>query len=240
MIKAHSATAWLAGAALLLAGAAAVAAQPAGQSQPSSAMQGFSPNRDQPVKITANTLEVRDKIRQATFSGDVKLVQGDTTVSCKSLVVFYEDTQSQPAAKKAAPAPAPAADAQPAQKAGGSQQIKRAECRGDVLIVQKDQTASGETGVFDIKSNTVTLNGNVVVTQGQKVMRGDRMVANLATGVTTVDSSKSSGRVEVMLPPSQGAPGAAPAPSPPPAAKAAPKGPIRINQRMTQKNPSGT
>ena len=31
-------------------------------------MQGLSMNRDQPVKIESNTLEVRDKIRQATFS----------------------------------------------------------------------------------------------------------------------------------------------------------------------------
>jgi lipopolysaccharide export system protein LptA len=223
MTRIFSASRWLAGAALMFVSAAAVAAQPAGQAQPSGAMQGFSANRDQPVKITANSLEVRDKIHQATFMGDVKLVQGDTTITCKALVVFYEDN-SAPAAKKG-----PAPDQQQAQKT--SQQIKRAECKGDVLIVQKDQTASGETGVFDIKSNTVTLTGGVVVTQGQKVMRGDRMVANLNTGVTTVDSSKGSGRVEVMLPPSSPASPTAPAPAaaPPPAAKAAPKGPIRIN-----------
>jgi lipopolysaccharide export system protein LptA len=227
-----SASKWFASAALMFACAAAVAAQPAGPAQPagqaqqpSGAMQGFSANRDQPVKITSNSLEVRDKIHQATFLGDVKLVQGDTTITCKALLVFYEDAS---VAKKGA-----APDVQ-AQK-GSNQQIKRAECKGDVLIVQKDQTASGENGVFDIKSNTVTLTGNVVVTQGQKVMRGDRMVANLGTGVTTVDSSKSKGRVEVMLPPSappSPAPAAAPAPAapvPPPAAKAGPKGPIRIN-----------
>lgn len=235
MIRPVSRSRWLAGAALMLASAAAVAAQPA--QQPSGAMQGFSANRDQPVKITANSLEVRDKIRQATFMGDVKLVQGDTNISCKTLVVFYEDAQAK---KKAAPA-------EP-QQGGASQQIKRAECKGDVLIVQKDQTASGELGVFDIKTNTMTLTGSVVVTQGQKVMRGDRMVANLTTGVTTVDSphtgSKGGGRVEVMLPPSAPssgpAPAAAPAPAPPPAAKAAPKGPIRINQHMTPKGLSGT
>lgn len=232
MIRLLPRSRWLAGAALMFASAAAVAAQPAAPAQqPSGAMQGFSANKDQPVKITANSLEVRDKIRQATFMGDVKLVQGDTNIACKTLIVFYEDA---PAAKKGAPPP----DAQ-AQKGGGSQQIKRAECKGDVLIVQKDQTASGELGVFDIKTNTMTITGNVVVTQGQKIMRGDRMVANLTTGVTTVDSpsgaSKGGGRVEVMLPPSSSGPGAVPAPAPaaapapPPAAKAAPKGPIRIN-----------
>ena len=53
-------------------------------------MQGFSQNRDQPVHIEAATLEVRDKEKEATFSGDVHVMQGDTGMRCKSLVVFYE------------------------------------------------------------------------------------------------------------------------------------------------------
>jgi lipopolysaccharide export system protein LptA len=189
-------------------------------------------NRDQPIRIEAATLEVRDKQRQATFTGDVKLTQGDTTLKCRVLVVFYEDTAMQ---KKAAP---------DAQKGGNSQQIKRAEAKGDVFVTQKDQTASGENGVFDVKFNTVTMTGNVVVTQGQTVMRGERMVVDLTTGVTKVDSTKggNTGRVELMLPPGKGTPGpaAAPAPTPAPApapapaaaappAKATPKGPIKIN-----------
>jgi lipopolysaccharide export system protein LptA len=218
----------LAGAGLALACALAATAQPAGQAQQSS-MQGFSMNRDQPVRIEANTLEVRDKSRQATFSGDVKLTQGETTLKCRALVVFYEDA---PAAKKGAPA------AQ-AQK-GSSQQIKRAEAKGDVFVTQKDQTASGENGVFDLKSNTVTMTGNVVVTQGAAVMRGERMVVDLNTGVTTVHSTKGTsdkpGRVEFSTVPgakdtkdAKAVP-AAPAPAPAlPAAKAAPKGPTRIN-----------
>ncbi|MBV8835630.1 MAG: LPS ABC transporter substrate-binding protein LptA, partial [Alphaproteobacteria bacterium] len=87
MSRAFSTPGWLVGAAVMLAGAAAVAAQPAKQAEPaqqsSGAMAGFSASRDQPVKITSNTLEVRDKIHQATFAGDVKLVQGETTITCR-------------------------------------------------------------------------------------------------------------------------------------------------------------
>ena len=53
-------------------------------------MQGFSQNRDQPIQIEAATLEMRDKKKEATFSGNVKVVQGDTTMTSKTLVVFYE------------------------------------------------------------------------------------------------------------------------------------------------------
>ena len=45
------------------------------------AMQGFSQNRDQPIQIEAATLEMRDKKKEATFSGNVKVVQGDTTMT---------------------------------------------------------------------------------------------------------------------------------------------------------------
>ena len=33
------------------------------------AMQGFSQNRDQPIQIEAASLEMRDKKKEATFSG---------------------------------------------------------------------------------------------------------------------------------------------------------------------------
>ena len=69
---------WLAGLAAALAMAAASSGAPA-QPQPvgpPNALQGFSQNRDQPVKIEAKTLEVRDRNKIATFSGNVHLVQG--------------------------------------------------------------------------------------------------------------------------------------------------------------------
>ena len=70
---------------------------------------------------------------------------------------------------------------------GGQQRIKRLEARGGVVVTQKEQTATGESGVFDMKTNTVTLNGKVVMTQGQNVLRGDRLVVNLTSGVSRVD-----------------------------------------------------
>ena len=53
---------------------------------------GFSQNRDQPIQIEAAALEMRDKKKEATFSGNVKVVQGDTTMTSNTLVVFYDST----------------------------------------------------------------------------------------------------------------------------------------------------
>src|SRR6188472_3172253 len=86
---------------IALAMSAGVApAQTSGSKGPPNALQGFSQNRDQPVHIEAATLEVRDKQKQATFSGDVRVKQGDTGLRCKSLVVFYEQSGEPTGASK--------------------------------------------------------------------------------------------------------------------------------------------
>lgn len=172
---------------LALVGAQASAQQKnqtAPNAGPPNALQGFSQNRNLPVKIQAATLELRDKDQRATFSGDVHVVQGDTEMRCKSLVVFY-DSEGKSGMKAAQPGP------------GGQQQIRRIEAMGGVVVTQKDQNATGDTGIFDMRANTVTLSGNVVVTRGKDIVRGDRLVVNMATGVSRMESK--SGRVEMLL-----------------------------------------
>jgi lipopolysaccharide export system protein LptA len=153
------------------------------------ALQGFSANRDKPVQIKAQTFEVRDKDRIATFSGNVHVVQGDTTIRCRSLVVSYTSDTAIGGAPAARPGP------------GGGSQISKLEAIGGVIVTQKDQTATGERGIFDLRANTVTLIGNVVVSQGQNVMHGDRLVVDLNTGVSRVESGKSGG-VKMLIEPS--------------------------------------
>nr|WP_244548822.1 LptA/OstA family protein [Bradyrhizobium canariense] len=189
--------------ALLLAGDAR--AQSAVQGVPN-AMQGFSQNRDQPIQIEAATLEMRDKKKEATFSGNVKVVQGDTTMTSKTLVVFYDS--SSPAAAAGAPganakapaksAPTPSAPIQSATPGpGGSSSIRRLEARGNVVVTQKDQVVTGETAVFDTKTNLVTMLGGVVLTQGKNVLRGDRLMVDMTTGVSRVESD--SGKVQGLF-----------------------------------------
>ena len=64
----------------------------------------------------------------------------------------------------------------------GAQNIRRIEARGGVTVITKDQNASGDTGIYDLKSKTITLSGNVVVSQGQNVIHGEKVVVDTATG----------------------------------------------------------
>lgn len=171
--------------AVILFAPGVAAAQSSG---PPNALQGFSQNRDQPVHIEAASLEVRDKDKVATFSGNVRVQQGDTGMRSKSLLVFYEQgddgagkskaSNKTPALQAATPGP------------GGQQRIKRLEARGGVVVTQKDQTATGDLGIFDMKTNTVTLTGNVTMTQGKNVLRGEKLVVDLTSGVSRVEAGK--------------------------------------------------
>jgi lipopolysaccharide export system protein LptA len=150
---------------------------------PPNALQGFSQNRDQPVKIQAAALEVREKDKVATFSGDVHVVNGDTELRCKLLTVFYDDQPGARGMKAADPGP------------GGNRQIRRIEAKGGVVVVQKDHNAAGDTATFNMRENTVMLIGNVVVTRGTDVLRGQRLLVDLTNGVSKMDQ----GRVEGLF-----------------------------------------
>ena len=50
-----------------------------------------------------------------------------------------------------------------------------------------------------MKSNTVTMTGNVLVSQGQNVLRGERLVVDLTTGVSRVDAGSSNGPVRMLI-----------------------------------------
>jgi lipopolysaccharide export system protein LptA len=185
--------------------------------------QGQNQNADAPVQIEAASLEVRDKSKMATFSGNVKVVQGDTTMRCQSLVVYYGQEVGIGGAGQ--PAPAPTAKPAPAGTSATSsspalpqnaQSIRRIEALGNVTVLTKEQNASGDRAIYDLTTKSITLSGHVVITQGQNVMHGERVVVDLATGNARVESGdgqagQSHGPVRaVILPNKSGQGGAGP------------------------------
>jgi lipopolysaccharide export system protein LptA len=169
---------------------------------------GMGENTDQPVQIEAATLEVRDKNKAATFSGNVQVVQGDTTMKCQSLVVFYGQEVGLGADGTPVATTAKSTPGMPQ----GAQNIRRIEARGGVTVITKDQNASGDLGVYDLKTKTITLSGNVVVSQGQNVIHGERVVVDTTTGYARVESGSTPGapgaagpgRVRALIQPGKG------------------------------------
>ena len=196
--------------------AALTVATSAAAQEPSAAPGAFpglaqDHNKDQPVQIEAATLEVRDKSKTATFSGNVQVVQGDTTMKCQNLVVFYG--QEIGIAGKPAATPATTTKSTPGMPQG-AQNIRRIEAHGNVTVTTKDQNVKGDTGIYDLETKTITLSGNVVVSQGQNVIHGEKVVVDTVTGSAKVESGSSNGgagagapgppRVRALIQPGKG------------------------------------
>lgn len=179
----------------------------------SSALGGLGGDSKEPIKIDADKLDVLDKDNKAVFSGNVVAVQGETTVRCSVMTVFYEGRAAQAGGRAApatpAPAAAPASGTAAAPAQGEDSSIKRIECKGPVTVVSKTQAATSDNAVFDRANNQVIMTGNVALNDGPNITRGQRLVYNTTTGIANVQG----GRVQGFFVPNAetAKPGAAPA-----------------------------
>ena len=125
--------------------------------------------------------------------------------------MFYGQEVGIGATSQRAPA-ATAAKSTPGMPQG-AQNIRRIEARGGVTVITKDQNASGDLGVYDLKTKTITLSGNVVVSQGQNVIHGERVVVDtvdrkrarrIGSSGGTGGTGPGPGRVRALIQPSKG------------------------------------
>ena len=223
-------------------------AGPAGAQTLTNTFGGLSESSDQPIDIESDMLTVYDAKKYATFKGNVKAVQGTTTLRAAELDVHYiggDDKLGGPGAAPAAAtnqatgrgAPAPAADqgapasaanqtagqgaAAPAanQAAGrgavggakGQTRINKIEARGDVVITSEDdQTTTSDWALYDVPAQLVTVGGNVVLSQGENVLKGDRLVIDLKTGESRFENTGNAaagtggGRIRALFMPKGG------------------------------------
>jgi lipopolysaccharide export system protein LptA len=181
--------------ALLLPAATAAAWAQAGKER-AVGFGNFGSSKE-PIKIDANKLDVFDKEGRAVFSGDVVAVQGESTMKCTAMTVFYEQQNRTGGAQPTAAAPA---GQTPSESA-----IKKIDCQGPVTIVSRTQVATGDNATFDRGANKILLNGNAALSDGPNVTRGERVVYDINTGVASIDT-KPGGRVRALFVPGSGGP----------------------------------
>lgn len=135
-----------------------------------------------PTDIEADSLEVNDLTKQASFRGRVVAKQGDQIIQTAELVAHYAGQTGLMSG-----AGAEAATKEATAKGLGGAQLTHIETKGVTKITTKDgQEADGGNARFDLKANQITMDGlNGVVTlrqgQGSKV-DGCKLQMNLTTG----------------------------------------------------------
>lgn len=153
----------------------------------------YASNKDKPINIEADSLEVDDAKKIATFKGSVSATQGDFNLKADELLVTYSAGSSGGDKKEAGAA----------AEAGAN--IKRIDAKGNVVVTTQDnQEATSDWAIFDVEKQEITIgvndNGSVVLAQGGNVLRGSRLVIDLATGRSNMTSTK---RVQTLFTPKQ-------------------------------------
>ena len=223
----------IAGGLTLLAPAGAVGQAAAGRTAPaakaSAPVAGFA--SDQPIDVTADSLEVIRDQRLTIFKGNVEAIQGDVRIRSPQLALY--------SAERAGAAPAAGAQGA-ALGAGNFGDVERMVAAGPVYYITPTQQAKGDQAIYEKIPDTITMIGNVVVTQDKNVVAGDKLIIDQKTGHSTMISNAQAGpskRVRgVFYPgtaqPAPGTPAAAPPASAPAAAapKLAPAKPARASK----------
>lgn len=186
-----------------ITGALAFVLSVAGAAAQSTTMPGMKLSSDQPIQIESNKLEIHDQEHTALFTGDVKVVQGTTTLQAGKMTVYYKDKAKQPATGgAAAPAAQPAQTAaeQSNSLASGSADIDKILVTDKVYLTSGTQTATADDGNFDMTSQVFILTGKkVVLTDGPNVFTGCQLTVHMATGQAELESC--GGRVQIQLDP---------------------------------------
>lgn len=181
--------------ALIVVGLAGLPA-PATAQQSGSPFVGFTQNRNDPINFEADRAEVFDNERRAVLSGNVRIRQGESTLQTARLVIFYENSGS---GQQSRAATTTAREGEGAGAASPTQNVRRFEMQGGVIVTSRNQRATAERGSFDARRNEAIMEGNVVLTQCENVLRGARLHADLTANRVRVDSAPSGGRVSGLL-----------------------------------------
>lgn len=122
------------------------------------------------IDISADRLEVRTEDNKAIFEGGVEAVQEDLTLKADRVIVHYQ-------AKK------------PLGAEGGAPAISRIDVAGHVQLYSPSESVKSEWGVYDLEQRLITLGGNVFLERGEAQLQGDRLLVNLDSGVTTLETA---------------------------------------------------
>jgi lipopolysaccharide export system protein LptA len=125
---------------------------------------------ENPVDISADRLEVKQKENIALFTGNVVVTQSDMSLVSDRITVFYQGDRDK----------------------NNSSSISRLDASGNVVMTSPTETIKSTWGVYDFSEKIITLGGNVEFNNEDGQITSPRLQVNLTTGQITMDG----GRVE--------------------------------------------
>ncbi len=133
--------------------------------------QSLQADSDQPIEITADTLEVYQQEQKAIFVGNVQAVQGNINMKSARMIVHYKGGNESAGAGSVA------------------QGISSIEADGGVFFASPDETARGERAVYDVGREQINMQGDVVLTREKNILKGTQLTYNLKSGKSVLSGS---------------------------------------------------
>lgn len=124
-------------------------------------LAGFGGEESSPIDISSGALEVFDDKGLAVFKGDVVATRGQHRITANVLEVRYKSAGS----------------------GGPSGDLTRLDAKERVVVTAPDnQVSTSDWLVYDAAAQTITIGGNVTVSQGENVIKGEKLLIDLKTG----------------------------------------------------------
>ncbi|SOC44230.1 lipopolysaccharide export system protein LptA [Rhizobium subbaraonis] len=165
----------------LLAAGFLLVATGAGAQETKSQLKGLQLSNDQPIQIQSDKLEIQQQSNTAQFTGNVKVVQGTTTLQAGNMVVHYSAEGG-------------------GSISSGDANIEKIDVSEKVFLQSGTQEATADTGTFNLVDEVFVLKGDkVVLSEGKNVFVGCQLTVLMRTGEAKLDAC--GGRVMIQLDP---------------------------------------
>ncbi|PHY19459.1 hypothetical protein CSW59_12025 [Caulobacter sp. BP25] len=121
-----------------------------------------------PIDVSADQQETINSKCITIFRGNVEILQDRSRMRAQLVTVY--------SAKRAG-------------SESGCGNAQRLEAEGDVYVVSENQKARGDRAVYTFSDSTAVLTGDVILTKGKDVARGDRLTVNTKTNDARLEST---------------------------------------------------
>lgn len=145
---------------------------------PGAALAQLATNSNAPIEVIGDKLVAQNQTCVATWTGSVEARQGTARLRSASLSIYEK--------------PGGSGDQGPGiggvqGKCGSTPEKLTAD--GSVYYATPQQIVKGDHAVYLADSKTITVTGDVVISQGKNVIVGDRLVIDTTTGQATMESA---------------------------------------------------
>lgn len=111
-----------------------------------------------PINLSSDRFDADQNTKTLVYSGNAVVRQGDVHLRTDVLRVVAPDGKTP----------------------------DKIYAKGHVVVTSQSGTAISDAAVYDVNPRIITLTGHVVLTHEDNIMRGEKLVVNLISGVTSL------------------------------------------------------